>query len=1075
METTLRTKLIDKSVGKDSPSDSDFDFVFDPPIAHPRKPPIGQSDNLKVSGDLEEIDSMAANFNSVIRGDPMDIDSLSVSPSPSSSSLLSLSRKADKLDTPKRSLRLQHSSLQEIHPSPLSVPSEPSDHSSNPSVISSKATTPVDVDSSRDGGAKKAEPYRPRVSRRTYSNSRPKVSIPPGMAPHEYATDCILAVDWTMLNAYALHQEEYALLRHHISYAQVSTYLNIRNGILRLWANNPLVPVTREEAIGCAKDPRWFDVASLSYDWLVRKGQINFGCVKHRKSKHLTTNKSQGRKQKTIVVIGAGLAGLGCARQLDGLIRHYSQRLLEIGEEAPRVVVLEGRSRVGGRVYSRAVNTEQSPLPDFGSERLTVEMGGMILTGFERGNPLNTIVRGQLKLPYHELKPDLDLYDMNGKVVDKKRDNLLEGLYNDCLDRISQYKFKLPPPKLIEGNRDLMDEGRDSTAEGQKTIAYVEETTASLPHAPPVSEQNVAPQVELVPISTDCITGKPNVEPGVPATQKSAAKAKAMGWNLKQGVSEDHDLDLETPSQVPGATLGSVMDDCITQYKQILELNPLDFRLLNWHIANLEYSNANNYRNLSLQGWDIDTGNEWEGKHTMIVGGYQNVPRGLMSSPSPLDVKTKSPVTRISYTPGSSEGSAQVECEDGTNFDADYIVNTIPLGVLKQGSVKFEPELPSWKTEAIQRLGFGVLNKVILIYDAMFWDPNKDFFGVVRNPPHARSVNQKDYTAQRGRFFQWLNVSSTSGVPVLLAFMAGDAASDVEHTSNDDLVREATEVLKSRFGQRVPYPRQAFVSRWASDRFARGSYSSAGPDMKVDDYDKMAKPVGNLFFAGEHTTGTHPATVHGAYLSGLRAASEVLDALIGPIVVPTPLIRPRETPQSLKRKAEQHLRDPKRARLEAWEMEYWDFLRSKIGEYPYKPAKVAGHAYLLYSKAHYEAARQKCLEGRRAGKGKPAPNEVRVMTSKMWKDASPEEKKPFEEQAVKQKEEHAERLRNWNEKVKDWESKAQELRKEFEKINPIEKVNDNDDDGQPSGGRRRRGRFVESYAEGSDDEDVAIY
>ncbi|KAH9890240.1 hypothetical protein F4778DRAFT_796496, partial [Xylariomycetidae sp. FL2044] len=48
-----------------------------------------------------------------------------------------------------------------------------------------------------------------------------------------------------------------------------------------------------------------------------------------------------------------------------------------------------------------------------------------------------------------------------------------------------------------------------------------------------------------------------------------------------------------------------------------------------------------------------------------------------------------------------------------------------------------------------------------------------------------------------------------------------------------------------------------------------------------------------LHLAGEHTTDTHPATVHGAYLSGLQVASEVIDTMLGPIQIPVPLIRPK--------------------------------------------------------------------------------------------------------------------------------------------------------------------------------------
>nr|WP_287045270.1 FAD-dependent oxidoreductase [Herpetosiphon sp.] len=43
--------------------------------------------------------------------------------------------------------------------------------------------------------------------------------------------------------------------------------------------------------------------------------------------------------------------------------------------------------------------------------------------------------------------------------------------------------------------------------------------------------------------------------------------------------------------------------------------------------------------------------------------------------------------------------------------------------------------------------------------------------------------------------------------------------------------------------------------------------------------DDLAQPIaGRLFFAGEATERTYPSTVHGAYLSGLRAADEVMQA-----------------------------------------------------------------------------------------------------------------------------------------------------------------------------------------------------
>jgi len=56
---------------------------------------------------------------------------------------------------------------------------------------------------------------------------------------------------------------------------------------------------------------------------------------------------------------------------------------------------------------------------------------------------------------------------------------------------------------------------------------------------------------------------------------------------------------------------------------------------------------------------------------------------------------------------------------NSTTYKADAVIVTLPLGVLKESlrsnginSIQFMPPLPEWKTAAMNRLGFGNLNKV---------------------------------------------------------------------------------------------------------------------------------------------------------------------------------------------------------------------------------------------------------------------------------------------------------------------------------------------------------------------------
>lgn len=78
-------------------------------------------------------------------------------------------------------------------------------------------------------------------------------------------------------------------------------------------------------------------------------------------------------------------------------------------------------------------------------------------------------------------------------------------------------------------------------------------------------------------------------------------------------------------------------------------------------------------------------------------------------------------------------------------------------------------------------------------------------------------------------------------------------------------------------GINVPEPIQTVCTRWGSDPFSLGSYSNVAVGASGDDYDILAESVGDgrLFFAGEATTRRYPATMHGAFLSGLREAANM--------------------------------------------------------------------------------------------------------------------------------------------------------------------------------------------------------
>lgn len=113
-----------------------------------------------------------------------------------------------------------------------------------------------------------------------------------------------------------------------------------------------------------------------------------------------------------------------------------------------------------------------------------------------------------------------------------------------------------------------------------------------------------------------------------------------------------------------------------------------------------------------------------------------------------------------------------------------------------------------------------------------------------------------------------------------MALVAGESAIKFEMISPVETVERVLEILRQIFtpiGIRVPDPVEVVCTRWGKDRFTYGSYSHVAVGSSGDDYDILAESVGDgrVFFAGEATNKRYPATMHGAFLSGLREAANI--------------------------------------------------------------------------------------------------------------------------------------------------------------------------------------------------------
>lgn len=278
--------------------------------------------------------------------------------------------------------------------------------------------------------------------------------------------------------------------------------------------------------------------------------------------------------------------------------------------------------------------------------------------------------------------------------------------------------------------------------------------------------------------------------------------------------------------------------------------------LRHWVNSTAEQEYAGDWSRLSA--WYFDEAGEFPGGDVLFPGGYGQLAQGLARG---LDIRLGQVVTGLAQGPD----GVRVMLADGGVMQAGRVIVTLPLGVLQAGGVAFDPPLAPARQSAIGALGMGLLNKCWLRFDRIHWPRDVDWMQFVG--------------PQDGVWAEWLSLARHMEVPVLLGFNAGAQAQAIEALDDRATVASAMAALRVMLGASLPDPVAAQVTRWSADPFARGAYSfhatgsraATRRDLAGADWD------GALVFAGEAASPDHPATVHGAYLSGQAAARAVLD------------------------------------------------------------------------------------------------------------------------------------------------------------------------------------------------------
>ena len=260
-----------------------------------------------------------------------------------------------------------------------------------------------------------------------------------------------------------------------------------------------------------------------------------------------------------------------------------------------------------------------------------------------------------------------------------------------------------------------------------------------------------------------------------------------------------------------------------------------------------------------------------------IIGGNDQIAKGLRNR---LEGQIQLGM-RLVRARKNAGGAIELAFKNGSQTVSktyDAVVFAIPFSTLREVDLDASLGLPAWKLLAINELRYGTNAKMMVGFD--------------RRPWLSHGSSGQSYSDLPNHQTTWeTNPTKATDLRALLTDYSGGARGagldpkkvQTESTlflSDLDRVYPGALAAASRPAGNL----RVHLEHWTSNPFVKGSYTANHPGYFTTIADNEAKPVGNLYFAGEHTSSFYEfqGFMEGAALSGIRAATEVLhDVKVG--------------------------------------------------------------------------------------------------------------------------------------------------------------------------------------------------
>lgn len=175
------------------------------------------------------------------------------------------------------------------------------------------------------------------------------------------------------------------------------------------------------------------------------------------------------------------------------------------------------------------------------------------------------------------------------------------------------------------------------------------------------------------------------------------------------------------------------------------------------------------------------------------IGGLETVDE--VDSDDSDKTVTDVPINRSPSHGNQRRDKVKIVCDNGTDYYADHVICTVPLGVLKENhQTLFEPELPQYKLESIDHLLFGTVDKIFLEYDRPFL--NKDISEILLIWDDTSDGVGGDGASMEKTWFRKIYSFAKVSETILLGWVSGKEAEYMETLSHTVVADVCTDILR---------------------------------------------------------------------------------------------------------------------------------------------------------------------------------------------------------------------------------------------------------------------------------------